>query len=342
MQQLPSSTRNSNSDTSATVTPTLSSYYSVSNNSRDARWRSSSSGSVGSGSGGWGGGGGGGGNGVTSLPPSTDPFWAPVVPDAEPAAAVRLHQQSNSSDLDYGFRQGGRERGRDTRHLGTIDRPASRGQEYRRERRGSGRRGRVGSSSSSSLAGSSRVSDSRVLADQGQASADGNFNVNRRRFLGILWPPVLTPGSGGEGRGGGSEDTKWGWEWSGSTGGSTGRIGGGGRVGDAMSNGEDKSTSVMVKGKSSSGVGGFGKRGAYHVHVRSSSKDGDPMQAGGESLHSDDGGLGSGPDIGFGGGIGRLRVTIEGSTELGKGLGGHTAYRIQVGLSHTALTNTLK
>lgn len=334
--------------------PPLNSYCANGTNGhvRDTGWRSSSSGS------GAGLGGDGGGNalavpGGNSLPPSSDPFWAPVVPETETVAALPIQQQpnynhnsNNNNSINtfsaHGHRQrgfvgssGGRGRGRNRSRTGTvIDRPALRGQEYRRERGNNNRRGRLGSSLSSlsSLSSGSRVSESDVLAEQGQPSADGSLSRGRvrRSFLGIPW----LPGGGGGGEEGrrraANEDQREeqarrgrGWSASPTDSCNTLWVRGVGEPSDAKNTVESKTASLVVRGD---GVGGGGLRKKEIVHVRawSGSKDADLLSG---RLLNDGAHRRRSFDVG---GRGRLHVQIAGSTELGKGLGGHTAYRIQV------------
>lgn len=107
--------------------------------------------------------------GEDGIPPFDDAFWSPVVPGMSPVLAT----EGISSSLHPGWLQQQQQLQQDAMLAGGwIDRPASRGEEYRREKR----RGRhkLKSSSHAQLATASITEDSR------------------RRFLGIPCPAEMT------------------------------------------------------------------------------------------------------------------------------------------------------
>lgn len=264
------------------------------------------------------------------LPPKTGAFWAPVLPETEPATHFALHRQPqdftserfilndrpNNISNPYPYRPG-RVRGGVGGWESGIDRPALRGQEYRRERI-RGRERLASSSSSSSLTSTGRFSDG--LGDgqqqqQGPTDARNTYTttLRRRSFLGIRWP--LFPGDrrGSAGSGGGGDRGR-----SASTSDDYYR-GRGANIVDSKG-----AASQFKKG------GGLAKE-VFDVRAWSAVREEGLLPSGGTVLEPRFPG-----NVGRSGGgeessqEGRLHVSIEGATELGKGLGGHTAYRIKV------------
>lgn len=229
--------------------------------------------------------------GGRALPPGTDPFWAPFT------AAERTIDTSSDRRPYRTRRQGSNGLGRggeggDSGGGGGmgIDRPALRGQEYRREkRRGRAHQSLIMRSSHSVYSPSSSgrgVGRSGVVGVVGDGDAGGQSTGtdNRWRFLGIRWPPLL-PGVR-RGRSTSAESSSREAEKFGSVKGS-------------LDNKEVFGVVGAWAGKDVERVPDWAARGLYDVS-----------------------GIGDGGE--------RLGVRIEGTTELGKGLGGHTAYRIKV------------
>lgn len=217
------------------------------------------------------------------VPPPSDPFWNPVVPNKsvtplefpvgdDGVVRVQPTYPSQVSPTSLWMLASS------SPQRPWIDRPALRGHEYKRDKR----RGRQQARSGYGLLRVDAGADRGASSDAGSGTPRNKPIDDRRKFLGIRWPS-LPPGSC-MGRSGGVES----------------------------SNSVPRAPPVSSKSTSSCALDG-GSWGTF-----------------GEWVGNGMGGIGDSHDPGDGGGDGRLAISIEGSIEIGKGLGGYTAYRIKV------------
>lgn len=218
------------------------------------------------------GGGGGGRRGVGRSAPSMDNFWSPVLPESILAPAVhgsnfgdhrtllQQQQQAGRVIVDqpvHGFPPMSRQEQLQRRAAeapgggrGGIDRPALRGQEYRREKKRRG--GRHKCSRKPPVPSSSLMKSGSVEA---QLHAQSSTEDTRRRFLGIRWPITMPGVRRGRSQSTESRDTDCGSD-------------GGEGAWEMPMSGSDGRLWVSLEGATELGKG-FGGHTAYRIKVRS-------------------------------------------------------------------------
>lgn len=115
--------------------------------------------------------------GEDEIPPLDDAFWSPVVPGTSPVLAT----EDISSSLHPGWLQQQQLQQDAMLAGGWIDRPASRGEEYRREKRRGRDKMKPRTPSSSLMKSGSHA----------QLTTASMTEDSRQRFLGIPWPAEM-------------------------------------------------------------------------------------------------------------------------------------------------------